>query len=223
MLPKSFTPFDRADTETPIARAERQSVDEADEAGDRILSGNVCDVDALDRPGSLFQFQNLPQPGEPLLWIDVEHLRLDVRVNFAAFIQRFQGVDFVAEFGRLLETQFTRRKEHFLAHVADQRFPVALEDPLQAANCLAILLLGDALIAGRGALFDRPEDARPVPFPARIVLSNVQRAGSKLEYLLQNLNRAAQAARVGKRAVEFRAPRLGLARHAKRAENPPAW
>ena len=56
------------------------------------------------------------------------------------------------------------------------------------------------------------QQAGAKPAPAGIVLADVQRAGAKLEDLLQDLQRAPQRPRVGKRPVKLHAPLLGRAR-----------
>ena len=73
-------------------------------------------------------------------------------------------------------------------------------------NALAVLLLGNPQVAGGRALPDRGQQAWAKPAPARVSLLNVQRAGAELEDLLQHLEGAAQAAGVGERSIELRAP-----------------
>ena len=72
--------------------------------------------------------------------------------------------------------------------------------------------LRDPQVARGRALVDRRQQARPKPPPALVVRLDVERAGAKLEHLLQHLHRPAQAAGAGERAVQLHAAGARLAR-----------
>ena len=65
----------------------------------------VGDVDPLDDARRGRQPENLRQPREPLLRIDEEHLRLDMLLEVAALVERFEEPDLVAEPSRPLELE----------------------------------------------------------------------------------------------------------------------
>ena len=59
----------------------------------------------FDIPRPLAQLEDLLQAGEALLRIDEKHLGLLVRLELAALAEAFEHFDFVAQPGRLLESQ----------------------------------------------------------------------------------------------------------------------
>ena len=212
MLAKSSTPVDCANLEPTIVRLERQAVDELHQAGDGFAAAQMCDVDPLDRPRRVFQLEHFLQAGHPLLRIDEEDFGLDVRFQFAALVERFQHLDFVAQAGRQLELQRRGRLAHLGLHFVEQRVFLALQKHPQAMDVAAIIFLRNPQIARSRTLVDRGQQAWPKPAPFLFRLANVEAAGAELENLLQHLNRPAQTARAGKRTVKLRAPLVRLAR-----------
>ena len=161
--------------------------------------------------GLLVELQDLLQPGEALLRIDVKHFGLLVLFDFAALAEAFEHLDFVAQAGGLFELELLRRRLHLGPHLVEQLLAVAFEKQLQPLDVLAILFLRDAQVAGGGALIDRRQQAGPEPAPALVVGFDVERAGAELEDPLQDLHRAAEAAGAGERAVELHAAGARLA------------
>ncbi len=162
--------------------------------------------------GLLRQIQHFLQPGQAFLRVDVEDLGLRVRVQFAAVVERFEHVDFVAQRGGLLELQRLRRFLHLVTQLSQQPLLVAVQEHLQPLDVLAVVLLADPQIAGRGALLDGGQQARAEPPPALVGFFDVQAAGAELEDLLQHLDRTAQAPADGERTVQLDASILRLAR-----------
>ena len=194
---------DRLDTVALVAGLEGQPVDELHEAGHGLVASQMGDVHALDHAGRFFQAEHLLQAGEPLLGIDEEHLGLDVLLEVAPLVERFQEPDLVAEPGRLLESERRRRGDHVRAHFLEEPLLAPFEERLQPVDVLAILLLRDAQVAGGGALADRSQQAGAEPAPLFVVGVDVERAGAKLEDPLQHHDRSAQASGTRERAVEL--------------------
>ena len=69
-----------ADAKPLVAWLEGHAVDELHEAGHGLAAGQVGNVDAFDCPRLVFELQDLLQPRQPALGIDIKHLGLHVRV-----------------------------------------------------------------------------------------------------------------------------------------------
>ena len=199
-------PGDRADPQSPIARLERQAVDKPHHAGHRVRAGGVGDVDAFHGPRRGLQVQDLLQAGQALLGIDGKDLRLHVLVEFAALVERLQHKDLVTEPGRVFEAKLFRSRLHLCSHLAQQGLLLAFQELLQAVDALAVVLLRDPQVAGGRTLADRGQQARTEPPPARVFHGDVQRAGAKLENLLQDLQ-GARRPRVLVNGPKSRVPR----------------
>jgi hypothetical protein len=76
---------------------------------------------------------------------------------------------------------------HRLFQLSQQLLFLSFEDETQRPDLFAVLFLGYAQVARRGALVNAMEKARPKPAPALIVGRNVERAGTELEDALQDL------------------------------------
>ena len=151
--------------------------------------------------------------------IDEEHFGLGVRVEFAALVERFEHVDFVAQPGRPFELQVLRRRPAFpRAFAVSSVCLLAAEKHLQTVDVAAVFLLADPQIARRRALIDAGQQAGPEPPPPLVPFGDVQAAGAELEDPLQHLHRAAQRSGAGERPVQLDAPVSRLARdfHARK-------
>src|SRR4029078_34801 len=80
-----------------IAGFEGKVGEEVTDAGDGFSAAAVGDIDPFDRAWGFGEFENLFQPGESFLRIDVENFRLGVGVELAAAVGAFDEGDFVAQ------------------------------------------------------------------------------------------------------------------------------
>ncbi len=132
-----------------VARLERHPVNKLHQTGDRLAPAQVRNVHSLDPARRLCQLQHLLEARHALLRINRKDLRLDVRIQFAALIERFEQMDLVAQPGGLFELERLGRRFHLVPHLPKQSFFAPLKKLLQSANILAILFLGDPPIARR--------------------------------------------------------------------------
>ena len=122
-----------------------------------------------------------------------------------------KGFDLVAQPRSLLELEPLAGLAHLLLQLLEHDLFFAVEEETQPLNVATVSFPIDPQVAGRCALIDRRQQARPEPPPARVVLLDVERAGAELEDPLQDLDRPAQALGPGKWAVELDPRVLGFA------------
>ncbi len=151
-----------------IARLERQPVNELDQAGHRLVALQVRDVNPLDGAWRGGQLQDFSQTSEPLLGINEEDLRLRMRFQFPALVERFQHLDLVPQSSGPFELQSRRGALHLVAHLLQQFLLVAVQEHLQAADVLAVVLLADPQVAGSSALVDAGQQAGAEPVPTLV-------------------------------------------------------
>ena len=212
MLAKSSTPSTRADLEPPVVRLERQAVDELHQAGHRFAAGQMGDVDPFDRPRRVLQLEHFLQAGQPLLRVDEEHLGLDVRVQFAALVERFQHLDFVAQPGGRFELAVPRPPR--ASRPSSPRAASACSPPeTSASRWMSRRYSSFEIRKLHGAVHWSIEANRQGRnqrhFSSASSMSRLQVRNLKI--FCSTCNRAAQAAGAGERAVQLRAPLVRLA------------
>ena len=128
----------------------------------------------------------------------MEHFRLHVRIEVTTLIQRFNQVNLVTQLGRDFVFTILRRFQHFGTQLLDQLRLVAVHEHLEPFDVLAILFLRNAHVARSRTLINAGQQTRPEPAPAFIVLHDVQRACTELEYALEHLHGSTKRPCTGK-------------------------
>src|SRR5690242_18467295 len=102
-----------------------------------------------------------------------------MRIKLTPAIEFFEEANLVAQPSRLLKFQLLGGLLHFAGQLGEQPRLAAFEKANQAVNVFAVLLLADSQIAGRGALLDAGQKARPKPPPALVTVVDIETAGAE--------------------------------------------
>ncbi len=209
MLAKSSTPCDVANLEPPVARLERQPVDELHQAGHGLAAAQVRDVDAFDRPRRLGQLAApSASPASPFLGSMGNTSGCTCVSSSPRSSSVSEHVDLVAQPGGLLELQLAGRRRHLLAHLVQQPLACCLPGTSAAGGCRGGTPPSrsagcTAPCTGRCEASRHGRNQRHLSSPSS--MSSVQVRNLKI--FCSTWIAPAQAAGAGERPVELRAPR----------------
>ncbi len=100
---------------------------------------------------------------------------------------------------------------HFLFQIAQDGFPIAVEELNQSADIFVVGIAGNFVGAGGGALVDRVEETRAEEFFSRIRFEDLQVTGAEFEGALEVLNGFFELIDARERAVKLDAVGAGNA------------
>ena len=118
------------------------------------MAGQVCDIDAFDDAGVTIHAEDFAETPHTAFWVDVEDFGLCVGIDFAAAVEIFQELDFIAKFCGAFEVELFGSIEHFLAHLSEEFFSTFFEERLEASNVASIVFFADSEVARSRALLD---------------------------------------------------------------------
>jgi hypothetical protein len=103
---------------------------ELDQTGDSLVALKMSDIDTFDSTRQFGQFQDLLQPGQTFLRIDVKHFGLSMTFQITSQTQILERVDLITQSRRLFELQFSRSLLHVFFHFLQKTGFAAVEEQL---------------------------------------------------------------------------------------------
>jgi hypothetical protein len=147
-------------------------------------------------------FSTFAQPAQPLLRINVKHFRLDVGVDLAAAVERFEQMDFVAEPCRLFELDGFDG-QHLAPHSFEQKSCLRPSRNIWSRRMSRRYSSRSIRKLHGRTLMDARQQTGPEPLPTRIVRFDVEAARAELEDPLQHLQRPAERRRLANGPYSF--------------------